>query len=92
MANTINQQGVNLSNMTGTNAGQLAGILAGTGENQSISQQQLATLLGGLSQAQIAAVAGAASVGQDSNGAQNLMDYANFAKGMMPKDKPAQGG
>ena len=90
MANTINQQGVNLSNMTGTNAGQLAGILAGTGENQSISQQQLATLLGGLSQAQIAAVAGAASVGQDSNGAQNFMDYAKFGADMMPKDKPAK--
>ena len=88
MANTINQQGVNLSNMTGTNAGQLAGILAGAGENQSISQQQLATLLGGLSTAQIAAVAGARAVGQDTNGAKNFMEYAKFAKEMMPKDLP----
>ena len=72
MANMINNQGIGLSTMTGINAGQLANVLSGAGENQAISQQQLSALFSSLSQAQIAAVAGAKSIGADSSGMQNL--------------------
>ena len=72
MANMINNQGIGLSTMTGINAGQLANVLSGAGENQAISQQQLSAVFSSLSQAQIAAVAGAKSIGADSSGMQNL--------------------
>ena len=83
MANMINNQGVGLANMTGTNAGQLAGILSGSGENQAISQQKLAEMLSGLSQAQLAAVAGAKAVPANSSGIQNLGSLASGAGAAM---------
>ena len=83
MANMINNQGIGLSNMTGTNAGQLAGILSGSGENQGISQQKLAEILSGLSEAQITAVAGAKAVPANSSGIQNLGSLAAGAGAAM---------
>ena len=79
MANTVNQQGAGLADLTGVNAGQLGSLLGGAGENQALSQQQLAQLLAGLSTAQISAVAGAAGVGQDSSGADNAAKLAQTA-------------
>ena len=79
MANTVNQQGAGLADLTGVNAGQLGSLLGGAGENQALSQQQLSQLLAGLSTAQISAVAGAAGVGQDSSGADNAAKLAQTA-------------
>ena len=79
MANMINQQGAGLADLTGVNAGNLTGLLGGAGENQALSQQQLAQYLSGISNSQISAVAGAAGVGQDSSGADNAAKAAQTA-------------
>ena len=76
LSTLYNQQGAGMSDLIGTQSGNLANIIQQAGMQAGLSQQQLGQLLAGIETTQATQVAGLPGVPADSSGMSNLAKLA----------------